>query len=212
MKRFLAAVTAGALSLSGAALMGVSVASADSTTTTTTTTTLAPPVQGAANLPIFLNVTTVVGSGGTGALKPAVGCAQTNQFLVGQTVVFRVFGVNVATGGTPLTPANVKSATVVIPGISTPAPMAYGNHGTAAFWSYGWNTTGYPTLGVVNFQIVFTTKAVPAVTKVVKVRQGSKIVKKRVVVSKAVPSSTYTYTQAGTATPSQLTLNAVPTA
>lgn len=210
MKRVVAAVTAGALSLSGAALMGASGASADATTTTTTT--LAPPVQGAAPLPIFLNVTTVVGSGGTGVLKPAVGCAQTNEFLVGQTVVFRVFGVNVATGGTPLTPKNVASATVVIPGVATPAPMAYGNHGTSAFWSYGWNTTGYSTLGIVSFQIVFTTKAVPAVTKVVKARQGSRIVRKRVVVKKAVPSSTYTYTQAGTAAPSQLTLNAVPAA
>ncbi len=208
MKRVVAALAAGALSLSGLALLGVSTASADSTTTTT----LAPPIQGTSNLPVYLNVDTVVGGGGTGILKAPIGCALTNEFYVGQTVVFRMSGVNVGSGGTPLTPANVKSAVVVIPGISTPAPMNYGNHGTVAFWSYGWNTTGYPTLGVVNFQIVVTTKAIPAVTKVIKVRQGSKIVRKRVIIKKAVPSATFTYSQAGTATPSQLTLNAVPAA
>lgn len=206
MKRVVAALAAGALSLSGLALLGASTASADSSTTTT----LANPIQGTANLPVYLNVDTVVGGGGTGILKAPIGCALTNEFYVGQTVVFRMSGVNVVSGGTPLTAANVKSAVVVIPGIATPAPMNYGNHGTVAFWSYGWNTTGYATLGVVNFQIVVTTKAIPAVTKIVKYHRGTKILRRRVVVKRAVPSATYTYTQAGLATPSQLTLNAVP--
>ena len=224
MKRVAAALTAGALSLSGAALVGLGTASATGTTTTTaaptttttagptTTTTLGPPIQGTANVPVYMNVDTVVGGGGTGILKAAIGCAQTNEFYVGQTVVFRMSGVNVATGGTPLTPKNVISANVVIPGVATPAPMNYGNHGTVAFWTYGWNTTGYTTLGVVNFQIVVTTKAVPAVTKLHRVKVGKRYVMRRYIVTPAVPGKTYTYTQAGTATPSQLTLNAIPAA
>ena len=216
MKRVVAALAAGALSLSGAALVGMGTASADSTTTTTaaptTTTTLGPPIQGTANVPVYMNVDTVVGGGGTGILKAPVGCAMTNEFYVGQTVVFRMSGVNVATGGTPLTPNNVISANVVIPGISTPFPMNYGNHGTVAFWTYGWNTTGYPTLGVVNFQIVVTTKAVPAVTKLHRVKIGKRYVMRRYIVKPAVPGKSYTFTQAGTATPSQLTLNAIPAA
>ena len=150
MKRVLAAVTAGALSLSGAALIGVSVASADSTTTTTTT--LAPPVQGTNPVPVYMQVDTVTAGGGTGVLKPAVGCAQTNEFLVGQTVVFRMSAVNVAAGGVPLTGANTKSVTITIPG-EAPLAMDYGNHGTTAFWSAGWHTTATTPIGVVNFTL-----------------------------------------------------------
>ena len=224
MKRVVAALTAGALSLSGAALVGMGTASATGTTTTTaaptttttaaptTTTTLGPPIQGTANVPIYMNVDTVVGGGGTGILKAPIGCAMTNEFYVGQTVVFRMSGVNVATGGTPLTPKNVISANVVVPGVATPFPMNYGNHGTVAFWTYGWKTAGYPTLGVVNFQIVVTTKAVPAVTKLHRVKIGKRYVMRRYIVKPAVPGKSYTYTQAGTATPSQLTLNAIPAA
>ena len=208
MKRVVAALAAGALSLSGLALLGASTASADSSTTTT----LANPIQGTANLPVYLNVDTVVGGGGTGILKAPIGCALTNEFYVGQTVVFRMSGVNVGSGGTPLTAANVKSAVVVIPGIATPAPMNYGNHGTVAFWTYGWNTASYPTLGVVNFKIVVTTKAVPAVTKLHRVKVGKRYVMRRYIVKPAVPGKSYTFTQAGTATPSQLTLNAIPAA
>ncbi len=215
MKRVLTTLTAGALALSGVAMLGVSAASADTTTTTaapTTTTTLGPPIQGTNPLPVYMQVDTVVGGGGTGILKAPIGCAMTNEFYVGQTVVFRMSGVNVATGGTPLTPKNVKTANVVVPGIATPFAMNYGNHGTVAFWTYGWNTTGYPTLGVVNFQIVVTTKAVPAVTKLHRVKVGTKWVNRRYVVTPGVGSKTYTFTQTGTATPSQLTLNAIPAA
>lgn len=193
--------------------LGMGVASAQ--TTTTTTTTLGPPVQGSAPLPITFNVDTVVGSGSTGALLPAVGCAQTNEFLIGQTVVFRMSGQDVLMGGQPLTPKNVSSATVVIPGVSPALTMNYGNHGTVAFWSVGWGTTGYATTGIVNFKIVVKTIAVPAVTKKVSVRiresNGKVVTRIRTkVITKAVPGVTGTYTQTGYATPSLLTLNAVP--
>lgn len=213
MKRIMSLVVAGAVSLGGVA-MGVGTATADTTTTTAppTTTTLGPPVQGTDPLPLYLNVDTVVGSHSTGVLKPAVGCAQTNEFLVGQTVVFRMSGVNVKAGGAPLTAANVASATVVIPGVSAPLTLGYGNHGTVAFWTVGWDTTGYATLGVVPFKMVVKTKAIPAVTKKVRVRVKNRFVLRKKIVKPAVAAQTYTYTQNGTAVTSQLTLNAPPVA
>ena len=222
MKRVVAVVTAGMLSLSGAALVGVGVASADTTTTTTapttsttaaptTTTTLAPPIQGTNPVPVYMQVDTVTAGGGSGPLKPAYGCAQSNEFLVGQAVVFRMSAVNVAAGGTPLTAANTKSVIITIPG-EAPLTMSYGNHGTTAFWSAGWHTTSTTPLGVVHFTITLTTKAIPAVSKIVRVKQGSKIVRKRVIVKPAVPSKSWTYSQAGTPASSQLTMNAVPVA
>ncbi len=219
MKRIISLATAGAIALSGASFVGVATASADTTTTTTgptTTTTLGPPIQGVGPLSVYLNVDTVVGSRAAPGVTPAVGCAMTNEFLVGQMVVFRMSGVNVAAGGTPLTPANVISANVVIPGVAAPLPMNYGNHGTVAFWTVGWSTVGYPTLGVVNFQIVVKTAAVKAVTQRYKARI---VVNKKVryvwrtrVLKPAVGVQTFTYSQAGTAVPSQLTLNAAPKA
>jgi hypothetical protein len=184
-------------------------------TTTTTTTTLGPPVQGATPLAVAMNVDTVVGGGGSGVLKATVGCAQTNEFLIGQTVVFRMSGENIAAGGTVLTPKTVSSAVVVIPGVSAPLVLSYGNHGAVAFWSTGWNTTGYPTTGIVNFQIVVQTIAVPAVTKRVPVRireaNGKYVTRIRTkIITKAVLGQSATYTQAGYSANSDLTLNAVP--
>ncbi len=224
MKRVLAVLTAGTLSLSGAALVGVGAASASGTTTTTvaptttttvaaptTTTTLGPPIQGTQPLPVYMQVDTVTAGGGSGVLKPAYGCAQSNEFLVGQAVVFRMSAVNVAAGGTPLTAANTKSVVITIPGES-PLTMNYGNHGTTAFWSAGWHTTAATPLGVVHFTITLTTKAIPAKTKVIRVKQGNKIVRKRIVLKPGVPSKTWTYSQVGTPASSQLTMNAVPVA
>ena len=217
MKRIISLATAGAIALSGASFVGVATASADTTTTTVapTTTTLGPPIQGLGPLSVYLNVDTVVGSHSpTGVPNPAVGCAMTNEFILGQMVVFRMSGVNVAAGGTPLTPANVISANVVIPGVAAPLPMAYGNHGTVAFWTVGWSTVGYPTLGVVNFQIVVKTAAVKAVTQRYKARimvnKKVRYVWRTRILKPAVGVQTFTYTQAGTALPSQRTLNAAP--
>jgi hypothetical protein len=218
MKRLISGVAVGAMALSGLSLAGVTTAvNATADTTTTTTTTLAPPVQGIHPLAIALNVDTVVGSGGAGVLKATVGCAQTNEFLIGQTVVFRMSGQLVTTGGTPLTPVNVSSATVVIPGVATPLVLNYGNHGAVAFWSTGWNTTGYPTTGIVNFKIIVNTIAVPAVMKKVKVRvrlsNGTYVYRLRSkIIKPAVKGQSVTWTQAGYAVPSNLTLNAVPVA
>jgi hypothetical protein len=214
MKKTLKLSIAG-LSTLGLMSVGVGMGVASAQTTTTTTTTLAPPVQGTTPLPVAFNVDTVVATGGTGALQAPVGCAQTNEFLIGQTVVFRMSGQDVLTGGQPLTPKNVSSATITVPGLSTPLTMNYGNHGSVAFWSVGWNTAGYPTTGIVNFQIVVKTIQTPAVTKrvVVRIRERNGKVVTRVrtkVITPAIPGVTATYSQAGYAPPSELTLNAVP--
>jgi hypothetical protein len=233
MKLIIPKLAVGALLLGGLSLTASEVAMADTTTTTTstptTTTTLAPPVQGPGPINIAFQVDTVQGSSST-SIKPPVGCAQTNEFYVGQQVVFRMSAVNVAAGGVPITGANA-SAVINIPGVTTPINMNYGNHGTAAFWTGAWKTGGYPTMGIVHFTITVTAQAVPAVTKVVKVKtrvvvrqNGKPVVRngkvlyrtvlknKTVVVTPAVAGQSATYSQTGFAATSQLTLNPLPTA
>src|SRR5579884_3682992 len=80
----------------------------------------APPIQGSP-LKVVLSADTVTGGGNP---APASTCAQTNFFKRGQLVVFRVWGVNVAAGGTAITDADVKYARVKIPGIKA-IPLQY---------------------------------------------------------------------------------------
>jgi len=196
MKRgILTAVAAGAavvvLSSVGAAVATTAPAPHD-TTSTSTTTTLAPPVQGAGKHQLFFYVDTVQGSGGVP--KAAVGCAQTSQFIVGQVVVFRMYGIHVAFDGYALTPDNVKSAVVNVPGLPQPLQMTYASHGKISFWTAPWFTAGYPNLGTVNFNVTVTTKAIA-----------------KSVHHPAYPAMSGTFTQAGMAAPSMLTLNPAPT-
>lgn len=130
----------------------------------TLTVKVALPVQGTTPSPISLYVDTVLASGATGPLAPAfgTGCAITSEFIVGQTIVFRVYGNNAALGGAVLTPTNVKSATIVVPGVATPITLTYGNHSGVAFWT-GVLKTGdaaglYNTLGVISFKVIFVAK------------------------------------------------------
>ncbi|HUV57580.1 MAG TPA: hypothetical protein VMV96_02110 [Acidimicrobiales bacterium] len=229
----MSSVAVAAVALSSLSTFGAVAATADTTTTTTppptTTTTLGPPIQGVTPLNVAFQVDTVQGSSST-SIKPPVGCAQTNQFYVGQQVVFRMAAVNVAAGGIALTGANA-TAQVIVPGVATPITMGYGNHGTVAFWTGAWKTGGYPTMGVVAFKIVVTSIAVPAVTKkvsyikrvAVKVngksvwRNGRVLtravrVTKTVVVTPAVPGQTATFTQTGWSSSSVLTINPLPVA
>jgi len=128
------------------------------------------PVQGTTPNPISLYVDTIVASGSTGVLAPefGAGCEITSEFIVGQTIVFRVYGNDSALGGAVLTPLNVSTATVTIPGVATPLALSYGNHGGVAFWTapcHGYDTGKYDTLGIINYKVTFNTIAVPAVTK-----------------------------------------------
>lgn len=155
-----------------------------STGATTTTLVKAPPIQNRHKKQIFVYFDTVTG----GAYKPEGDCQMTNIFQQGQTVVFRMWGVDVVTGGTPLTDANVKTAYVTVPG-QAKMPLQYAKHPTGtAYWTLGWNTTNYP-LGIVNFTITVTTKPVAATAT-----------------QKAVPSYTAVFSQAAYPPPSQLTI------
>jgi hypothetical protein len=194
------------------------------------------PVQGTTPNPISLYVDTIVASGSTGVLAPefGAGCEITSEFIVGQTIVFRVYGNDSALGGAVLTPLNVSTATVTIPGVATPLALAYGNHGGAAFWTAplktGTTTGLYDTLGIISYKVTFNTIAVPAVTKKVTatklvplLRNGKHVIKnhkvvmhrvsytKTVVVTPAVAGGVGSFTSNFNPL-SQPTLNAVPAA
>lgn len=193
------------------------------------------PVQGKAPATVFIYADTINTTSDKGVFAPkfGIGCSITSEFIVGQTIVFRVFGNSSDLGGVPLTPANVASATVTVSGLDAPLPLNYGNHSGAAFWTAVLKTgTGpgqYGTLGVINYKITMVTNAVPAVTKDVQVtklvpvlKNGKKVLKngkpvmrsvvstKTVIVTPAVQGATGVFQPAFTPL-SQLTLNAVPT-
>lgn len=191
------------------------------------------PVQGVIS-PIYMYVDTVLASGSSGPLAPRFGvsCAVTSQYIVGQTIVFRVYANNSERAGAVMDPTNTEKAYIEVAGVATPIPLAYGNHSGVAFWT-GVLKTGtaaglYNTLGVINFKVTMvatglnTTKvlAVKMVKKVVKgkvVKKNGKIVYvpvayyKTVTVSPALPGVVGTWQSNFTAN-SQLTLYAVPTA
>lgn len=152
----------------------------------TTTTTLGPPAQGTGVHKVFLYVDTVTGAGSNPA--PAAGCAQTNLFQPGQVVVFRMDGVNAAAGGIDLTADTVLNAYVKVPGL-TRIPMVYGTHGKASYWTAAWTVGATYPIGIVDFWVHVTTKAVPATAT-----------------SPAVPQEAGTFSQVGLAPPSQLTV------
>jgi len=97
---------------------------------------------------------------GGGAAAPAgKGCAQSNQFTRGQTVVFRVWGTR-QSDGAPLTVDNVKYAYVKIPGLPNQS-LTYGKHGkldnSPWFWTLGWTVPSNYPLGAVAFRVIVKT-------------------------------------------------------
>ncbi|MGC9221694.1 MAG: hypothetical protein ACP5H2_10155 [Solirubrobacteraceae bacterium] len=193
----------------GAALPAASTAAVKHAGTTTTSTTVtAPPVQGRAPKQIAMYVDTVIGAGSTMTGVEAA-CSITSEFVQGQTVVFRMWGNDGYTGGTPLTQANVASATVTLPvagGGTQQEALAYGAHGTVAYWTYGWKTSSSTPTGVIPFTITVKTVKVPGVDHH---KVGKKHHKHWVWAVKPIPSHTATFSQAGTPPTSQLTINAV---
>jgi hypothetical protein len=154
---------AGATTL-GAVLTPTDLIANESTTAPAFAVKVGTPVQGVTTSPISLYVDTIIASGSTGALAPRFGvsCAITSQFIVGQTIVFRVYGNDSDLGGAVLDSSNVASAYVTVAGIANPIPLTYGNHSGVAFWAAALKTgttTGlYGTLGVVNFKVTVITK------------------------------------------------------
>jgi hypothetical protein len=180
-----------AATVAAAFVMAASGAVTAQTTTTTTTssssttsTTLGPPAQGNGRHKLFLYVDTVNG----GAYKPSGDCAMNNLFQPGQTVVFRMDGVEIATGGTDLTNQTVLDAFVKVPGEKN-LPLSYGTHGKTSYWTAGWAIPKTYPLGTVNFTVWVTTKAVPVSAT-----------------SAGVPKETGVFSQDGLAPPSRLTI------
>ncbi|MBU6242760.1 MAG: hypothetical protein KGP06_01725 [Acidobacteria bacterium] len=143
------------------------------------------PVQGVIS-PIHLYVDTVLASGSTGALAPRFGvsCAITSQFIVGQTIVFRVYGNNADLGGAVMDSSNTAKAYIEVAGVKDPLPLTYGNHSGVAFWT-GILKTGaaplYSTLGVINYKVTMIAKDQSTVkvlsTKIVpKMLDGKRVV------------------------------------
>jgi hypothetical protein len=142
------------------------------------------PVQGIVS-PLHIYVDTVLASGSTGVLAPRFnGCAIQNEYLVGQTIVFRVYANNADQGGAVMDTTNTAKAFIEVAGVSAPIPMSYGNHSGVAFWT-GILKTGaaplYSTLGVINFKVTMvakdsTTMKVLATKLVAKMENGKRVV------------------------------------
>lgn len=224
---------------SGATVLGGVLTPTDATNFTSATAPaftvkVGVPVQGVIS-PIHLYVDTVLASGATGVLAPRFGvsCAITSQFIVGQTIVFRVYGNNADLAGAVMDPTNTAKAYIEIAGVKDPVALSYGNHSGVAFWTAvlrtGTATGLYNTLGVISFKVtmvakelstvkVLTTKLVRKVVNGVQVKDSSgRLVYERVPAFRTVPVSPALASSVGTwssnFTPnSQLTLYAVPTA
>jgi len=119
------------------------------------------PVQGYVS-PIHMYVDTILATGSTGALAPRFnGCAIMNEFMVGQTIVFRVYANNSDQGGAVLDSSNTSKAYIEVAGIKDPIQMSYGNHSGVAFWTAVLKTGAAPlynTIGVINFKVTMVAK------------------------------------------------------
>jgi hypothetical protein len=181
------------------AVFGASLAAADTTTTTTTlaptTTTTKPPA-----IPVTTGITkdfaihadTATISGETPAVDAA--CSPTNTFQIGQTILFRMYGENLASGKTLLA-ANTKSVTVSIPGITTGSTasvvLAYSvNDG---YWTGTLKTAGYAP-GAYNYTMTVVSNRIAGVKgrKAVKASATHKAVK-AIKAVKSIPTMTYVY-------------------
>ena len=200
-------------------------------TSGTLNVTIGVPVQGVVS-PIHIYVDTILATGSTGALAPRFnGCAIMNEFMVGQTIVFRVYANNADQGGAVMDTTNTSKAIIEIAGVKDPITMSYGNHSGVAFWT-GVLKTGaaplYSTIGVINYKVtlvakdsttmkVLSTKLAPQVVNGVRVRDASgKTVWDRVSYYRTVKLSTPLKGATGTwssnfTANSQLSLFAAPT-
>ena len=151
---------AGAVSLTGV------FTPTDTTLPATNSNTLAVkvgvPVQGVVS-PINMYVDTVLASGSTGDLAPRFGvsCAVTSQYIIGQTIVFRVYANNADLGGAVMDSSNTAKAYIEVAGVANPIALSYGNHSGVAFWTAVLKTGPAPlynTLGVINFKVTMVAK------------------------------------------------------
>lgn len=226
MRKLATQLAVGAMVLSSVAMFGAtSSASADTTTTTvapTTTTTAPSPTFVSGNKWLTVNVDTVVSHDAQGS------CLLQNVFTQGQTVVFRMWGIDNSTGKPLIADsvgangsvvymkgANVTSAIIKsLPGMPGPVRMSYNTHD--GYFTYGWATSTKTPTGVVPYKVVVTLAPVAATYKTIKVKVNGKWTTKKVVKTPAIPSHSYAYFENGSAigngslaAPSQVTINAV---
>jgi hypothetical protein len=213
MRKLMTHAAVGAMVLGSVALFGATGASASTTTTTVATAT--PFLSG--NRFMAVNVDTVMGAGSPGVT--GAGCFLANTFNQGQTVVFRMWGIDNNTGspltGAPLTTANVSNVVISdLPGVSPDPVMTFSTRD--GYFTYGWKTTTATPTGVVPFKVTVTLARTKATYKVVRVKIGGKMTRVKVVARAAHGPVNFTYSETaivgGTGSlpaPSQLTINAV---
>ncbi len=192
----------------------VGAAGAGASTTTTTVATATPFLSG--NRYMSVNVDTVMGAGSPGVT--GAGCFLANSFIQGQTVVFRVWGIDNNTGaplvGAPLTTANVKSVTISdLPGVSPNPVLTFSTRD--GYFTYGWKTTTATPTGVVPYKVTVVLARTKATFKIVRVKIGGKMVRVKVIAHAGHGPVSYTYSETATMSgagslpaPSQLTINA----
>jgi hypothetical protein len=217
MRKLATHLAVGAMVLGSVAVIGAT-GSGASTPKATTTTTIGPPfVTG--NRWLSVNVDNVMGNGSPGVTS---GCYLTNTFIQGQTVVFRMWGIDNLTGKPligdlttgPITGSNVQSVVIKdLPGVSPNPAMTY--NARDGYFTYGWFTSAKTPTGVVPFKVIVTLKPVPATYKTIKVKVNGQWKNKKVIKTPAIGAKGYAYSQSslvsGTGSlpsPSQLTINA----
>jgi hypothetical protein len=184
------------------------------------------PVQGEIS-PINIYVDTVLASGSTGVLAPRFSaCAIQSEYLLGQTIVFRVYANNADLGGAVMDNTNTAKAYIEVAGFKDPLPLTYGNHSGTAFWTAvlktGTAAGQYSTLGIINYKITMvgkdiTTAKVLASKRVAKTVDGKTTYEwvsyyRTKKLTWPIKGATGTLTPYWAATTSMLTLYAPPAA
>mgnify|MGYP000293545361 FL=1 len=173
-------------SASGAVNLSAVFTPADTTVAPVTSAVVAvkvgAPTQGIVS-PISIYADTVLASGSTGVLAPRFSaCAVQSEYLLGQTIVFRVYGNNADLGGAVMDNTNTAKAYIEIAGVKDPIQLSYGNHSGISFWTgvlkTGTGVGQYSTLGVINYKITMVAKDITTAkvlaTKRVQVNENGK--------------------------------------
>jgi hypothetical protein len=131
-------------------------------TSNTVTAAVGSPTQGIVS-PISIYADTVLASGSTGVLAPRFSaCAVQSEYLLGQTIVFRVYANNADLGGAVMDNSNTAKAYIEIAGVKDPITLSYGNHSGISFWTATLKTGStaglYSTLGVINYKVTMVAK------------------------------------------------------
>jgi hypothetical protein len=131
-------------------------------TSNTVSAAVGAPTQGIVS-PISIYADTVLASGSTGVLAPRFSaCAVQSEYLLGQTIVFRVYGNNADLGGAVMDNTNTAKAYIEVAGVKDPIQLSYGNHSGISFWTgvlkTGTGVGQYSTLGVINYKVTMVAK------------------------------------------------------